>query len=161
MAAVHCALLFTDRRFAPTAFYQAALNVFTIVAALSLWKLLGVYAFAIGYTVGAWAQLAHRVVRGAFRPGYRAARPRCQVHWREILAKPAFFVVYAAGLGSEHHVHARLRHARRSGHGRGARLLHARRGRAAGAPGEPRFPIRCCRRSRACAACSACARPSG
>jgi putative peptidoglycan lipid II flippase len=24
---------------------------------------------------------------------------RCEVHWREILAKPAFFVVYAAGLG--------------------------------------------------------------
>ena len=58
IAAVHCALLYTDRRFAPTAFYQAALNVFTIAGALCLWKFLGVYAFAIGYTAGAWAQLA-------------------------------------------------------------------------------------------------------
>jgi putative peptidoglycan lipid II flippase len=24
---------------------------------------------------------------------------RCEIHWREILSKPAFFVVYAAGLG--------------------------------------------------------------
>ena len=48
-AAVHCALLYTDRRFAATAFYQASLNVFTIVGALSLWKFLGVYGFAIGY----------------------------------------------------------------------------------------------------------------
>ena len=43
--AVHCALLFTDRRFLPTAFYQAALNAFTIAGAVCLWKLLGVYAF--------------------------------------------------------------------------------------------------------------------
>jgi putative peptidoglycan lipid II flippase len=25
--------------------------------------------------------------------------PHCQIHWREILAKPAFFMVYATGLG--------------------------------------------------------------
>ncbi len=30
-SAVYCALLYTDRRFAPTAFYSAALNLFTIV----------------------------------------------------------------------------------------------------------------------------------
>ena len=98
VAAVHCALLFTDRRFLPTAFYQAALNVFTIIAALSLWKLLGVYAFAIGYTLGACAQVG--IVCFAARSGLdTAGAPRCEVHWREILAKPAFFVVYAAGLG--------------------------------------------------------------
>ena len=96
--AVNCALLFTDRRFLPTAFYQAALNVFTIIGALSLWKLLGVYAFAIGYTAGAWAQLA--IVWYSARSGLDAASaPRCQIHWREILAKPAFFMVYAVGLG--------------------------------------------------------------
>ena len=55
--AVYCALLYTGRRFLPTAFYQAALNVFTIIGALSLWKFLGVYAFAVGYTAGAWAQI--------------------------------------------------------------------------------------------------------
>src|SRR5262249_31619163 len=54
--AVQCALLYTGRRFAPTAFYQAALNACTIVAALSLWKVLGLYAFAVGYTLGAWVQ---------------------------------------------------------------------------------------------------------
>jgi putative peptidoglycan lipid II flippase len=96
--AVHCALLYTDRRFLPTAFYQAALNIFTIIGALSLWKLLGVYAFAIGYTAGAWAQLA--IVWFAARSGLdTAAAPGSAIHWREILAKPSFFVVYAAGLG--------------------------------------------------------------
>jgi putative peptidoglycan lipid II flippase len=96
--AVHCALLYTDRRFLPTAFYQAALNAFTIIGALSLWKFLGVYAFAAGYTAGAWAQLA--IVWFAARRGLdTAGAPGCRIHWREILAKPAFFMVYAAGLG--------------------------------------------------------------
>jgi putative peptidoglycan lipid II flippase len=96
--AVHCALLYTDRRFLPTAFYQAALNVFTIIGALSLWKLLGVYAFAIGYTAGAWVQLG--IVWFAARRGLdTAAAPGSPIHWKEILAKPSFFVVYAAGLG--------------------------------------------------------------
>jgi putative peptidoglycan lipid II flippase len=96
--AVHCALLYTDRRFLPTAFYQAALNAFTIIGALSLWKLLGVYAFAVGYTAGAWVQLA--IVWFAARWGLdTAAAPGSPIHWREILARPSFFVVYAAGLG--------------------------------------------------------------
>ena len=56
-AAVYCALLYTGRRFAPMAFYQAALNVFTIAARWCCGAL-GVYAFAIGYTAGACAQLA-------------------------------------------------------------------------------------------------------
>jgi putative peptidoglycan lipid II flippase len=95
--AVQCALLYTDRRFLPTAFYQAALNLFTIVGALSLWKLLGVHAFAIGYTFGAWAQLGIVWFAASARlkkPAFESA-----IHWREILLKPAFFVVYAAGLG--------------------------------------------------------------
>src|SRR5439155_8380884 len=98
VAAVHCALLYTERRFAPTAFYTAALNAFTIVGALSLWKLAGVYAFAARYTLGAWAQLA--IVYFAARTHLdTAAAPQCQIRWREILSKPAFFVVYAAGRG--------------------------------------------------------------
>jgi len=98
IGAVDCALLYTRRRFLPTAFYQAALNVFTIIGALSLWKFLGVYAFAIGYTAGAWAQLA--IVWFAARSGVDTrSAPPCEIHWREILAKPAFFVVYAVGLG--------------------------------------------------------------
>ena len=98
VAAVQCAMLYTDRRFAPAAFYQAALNVFTIAGALCLWKFVGVYAFAIGYTAGAWAQLG--IVYFAARRGLdTAGAPVCEVRWREILTKPAFFVVYAAGLG--------------------------------------------------------------
>ncbi len=98
VAAVHCAMLYTHRRFGPAAFYQAALNVFTIAAALCLWKFVGVLAFAIGYTAGAFAQLA--IVYFAARSGLDTRNlPVCQVRWREILMKPAFFVVYAAGLG--------------------------------------------------------------
>jgi putative peptidoglycan lipid II flippase len=96
--AIHCALLYTDRRFAPTAFYQAALNIFTIICALALWKFLGVYAFAIGYTAGAWAQFA--IVYFAARSGLDTIHaPAFDLHWRDMLGKPAFFVVYAAGLG--------------------------------------------------------------
>ncbi len=98
VGAVHCAMLYTDRRFGPAAFFQAAINVFTIASALCLWKFLGVYAFAIGYTSGATAQLA--MVCFAARSGLKTANPpACKAPWREILMKPAFFVVYAAGLG--------------------------------------------------------------
>ena len=98
VAAVHCALLYTDRRFGPAAFYQAAINVFTIVSALCFWKVLGVYAFAIGYTAGATAQLA--MVYFAARSGLKTSDiPKSAVPAREILLKPAFFMVYAAGLG--------------------------------------------------------------
>jgi len=98
VASLYWALLYTERRFGPTAFYQATLNLFTILAAVTLWRWLGVYAFAIGYAAGACAQLvlAHHAVRGSL-----AASPQvpCNIHWRAILAKPAFFLVYAAGLG--------------------------------------------------------------
>jgi putative peptidoglycan lipid II flippase len=96
--AIYCAVLYTDRRFAPTAFYQAALNAFTIIAALALFRVLGVYAFAIGYTAGAWAQFGI-VWYAARRPLVTEGLPECRMHWAEILRKPAFFVVYAAGLG--------------------------------------------------------------
>jgi putative peptidoglycan lipid II flippase len=98
VAAVYSALLYTDRRFAPTAFYQASLNVFTILAAISLWKVAGVYAFAIGYSAGACAQLA--IVAYVGRDQLKApALPRCDLHWSQILVKPGFFLVYAVGLG--------------------------------------------------------------
>ena len=74
-AALHAAFLFTHRRFAPSAFYQASLNVFTIVGALSLWEWLGVYGFAIGYAVGAWVQLGDRVFRGALQPARASLHP--------------------------------------------------------------------------------------
>jgi putative peptidoglycan lipid II flippase len=97
--AVQCALLYTQRRFAPTAFYQATINISTIAAAFALWKFFGVYAFALGYTAGVCAQLA--IVWFAARRGLKGSdEVECEVRWRDILAKPAFFVVYAAGLAA-------------------------------------------------------------
>jgi putative peptidoglycan lipid II flippase len=96
-AAINCALLYTDRRFAPFAFYQACLNVFTIAGALSLWRVLGVYGFAIGYTVGAWVQFA--VVSFCARAGLKTRDlPPSEVHWREILGRPLAVSLYAVSL---------------------------------------------------------------
>jgi putative peptidoglycan lipid II flippase len=97
IAALHCSVLYTERRFGPTIFYSAALNLGTAIGALALWRMLGVYAFAIGYSAGAWTQLA--IVSIASRPfvGGRSA-PACEVHWRDLLVKPVFFLIYAAGL---------------------------------------------------------------
>ena len=95
-AAVYSAFLYTGRRFGPMAFYQAALNTFTIIGALVLWRAIGVHAFAVGYTVGACFQLA--VVWFAARRELAGGAEPCAISWREIAAKPAFFVVYAAGL---------------------------------------------------------------
>ena len=98
IAALYSALLYTERRFAPTAFYQASLNVCIVVAALALWRLVGVYAFAIGFTVGACVQLF--IVSYVARASLPSkALPPCDLHWREILVKPAFFLVYAVALG--------------------------------------------------------------
>jgi putative peptidoglycan lipid II flippase len=95
--AIHCALLYTARRFAPFTFYQASLNLFTIIGALSLWKVLGVYGFAIGYAVGAWVQLC--VVSFFARAGLeRKGLPACTVHWREIVSRPFMVMIYAVGL---------------------------------------------------------------
>ena len=93
-AALQSAFLFTHRRFAPTAFNQAALNLFTIAGALSLWRTAGVYGFAIGYAVGAWVQLG--IVYFAARSSLHGDQaPEPDVHWRALLAKPASFLVYA------------------------------------------------------------------
>jgi putative peptidoglycan lipid II flippase len=93
-AALHSAFLFTHRRFAATAFNQASLNLFTIIAALSLWRTVGVYGFAIGYTVGAWVQLG--IVFFAARARLRTEPARePDVHWHALLAKPGSFLIYA------------------------------------------------------------------
>ena len=97
IAALYWALLYTERRFGPTAFYQATINLCTILAAASLWRSLGVYAFPVGYALGACVQMA--VVHWAAREDLRAAEvPDATVRRRAVLAKPAFFMVYAAGL---------------------------------------------------------------
>jgi putative peptidoglycan lipid II flippase len=94
VAAIHSALLYTDRRFAPSAFHQATLNVFTIVGALSLWKALGIYSFAIGNVVGAYVQLA--MVYWAARSSLsREPAPECRIPWREIVSKPVSILFYS------------------------------------------------------------------
>jgi putative peptidoglycan lipid II flippase len=94
VAAIYSALLYTDRRFAPSAFQQAVLNVFTILGAVTLWKFVGVYGFAIGYITGACAQLA--MVYSAARPALRDKKvPPCEIHWREIATKPASILLYS------------------------------------------------------------------
>jgi putative peptidoglycan lipid II flippase len=101
VAALYWALLYTQRRFGPTAFYQATVNLTTIVVAASLWRVLGVYAFALGYAAGAAIQLAfvHLAALPTLRmrklpPEESSRGPQ----WPVVLAKPAFFLAYAAGL---------------------------------------------------------------
>jgi putative peptidoglycan lipid II flippase len=97
VTAIHSALLYTDRRFAPSAFHQATLNVLTIVGAVSLWRVVGIYGFAFGYTAGAWTQFA--LVYWAARSDPPPERPpACTIHWREIISKPASILVYSGFL---------------------------------------------------------------
>jgi putative peptidoglycan lipid II flippase len=98
-AALQSALLYTERRFGPSAFYQAVLNVFVIAGALALWRPFGVYGFAIGYTVGAFAQLA--LVWWFARRSWQRLREECPGTTAadhttgELLAKPGSFLIYA------------------------------------------------------------------
>jgi putative peptidoglycan lipid II flippase len=99
MASIHSALLYTDRRFAPSAFYQASLNLFTVAGALSLWGTLGVHGFAVGYALGAWAQFV--VVWWSARSGLDVrGLPECQTYWRDLLAKPLSIMLFAGGLAA-------------------------------------------------------------
>lgn len=97
-SALFGALLYTERRFFIPALYQACLNGCTIVAALSLWKFIGVQGFAVGYVAGAALQLA--IVWAASRDLLRRQRIARQAHpvpvpMREILSKPGMFLTYA------------------------------------------------------------------
>lgn len=110
VAALYSVLLFIERRFGPTAFYQASLNLFTVISALLLWRVLGIYAFAVGYTAGGCAQLA--VVYFASRSSWHAlmasdetepgaaSNPVVGHETAELLAKPGAFLVYAGLLAT-------------------------------------------------------------
>lgn len=97
-AAVHSALLYTERRFGPPAFNQATINAFVIVGALALWKPFGIYGFAIGYSIGAVAQLG---IVWAFGRKSRARLLRdsegdaVTESLRELALKPGAFLAYA------------------------------------------------------------------
>lgn len=104
VAALYSVLLFIERRFGPTAFYQASLNLFTVISALLLWRVLGIYAFAVGYTAGSCVQLAvvyfasrssWRALLAAEEPEPDAANEVVGHETAELLAKPGAFLVYA------------------------------------------------------------------
>lgn len=97
-AAIYSAWLYTKRRFGPTAFYQAFLNVFTIAGALLLWRVIGIYGFAIGYAAGSCGQLV--LVYLASRRDLRQAKldapfADSQPPMGELLGKPGIFLAYA------------------------------------------------------------------
>lgn len=93
-SAIFAALLYTERRFIAPSLYQACLNGGTIIAAISLWKWIGVNGFAIGYVLGAAIQLIATWILS------RDLRARelvsTEVHLGEILGKPALYLVYAS-----------------------------------------------------------------
>jgi putative peptidoglycan lipid II flippase len=100
-AAIHSALLYTERRFGPSAAYQSVLNIFVIAGALALWRPLGIYGFAVGYTCGAFVQYV--IIAGAARRSWKrlveaepAASPSAEDHTAaELLSKPGSFLAYA------------------------------------------------------------------
>lgn len=94
LAGIHGALLYTRRRFAPTAFNQATINVFTILIAVGLWERLGVYGFAAGYTAGACGQclITWLAARTQIDSGTRPSNDRA----RDLLLRPAPVAIYAA-----------------------------------------------------------------
>jgi len=102
-SALFGALLYTERRFFVPALYQACLNGCTIIAALTLWKWIGVEGFALGYVAGAALQctLAWATSRDILRRGRLQRRSATlQVPLREILSSPGMFLAYAGLLAA-------------------------------------------------------------
>ncbi|MES1261581.1 MAG: lipid II flippase MurJ [Acidobacteriota bacterium] len=95
-SALYSALLYTERRFLAPALYQACINGSMILCAVSLWPVLGVKGFAIGYTAGSALQMSLTwfTSRDLRRAGRREAR--VPVALREILQTPGMFLIYAS-----------------------------------------------------------------
>lgn len=102
-SALFGALLYTERRFFVPALYQACLNGCTIVAALTLWKFIGVEGFALGYVAGTAVQfiLTWAVSRDILERGRQQRRAEIPtVPLREILSSPGMFLAYAGLLSA-------------------------------------------------------------
>jgi SAM-dependent methyltransferase len=99
-AAVHCALLYTDRRFAAHGLLPGgAQRVHHRRRAEPCGAVLGRLRVCHRLHGGRVGAVGDCVVRARVRPGHPQP-PRAKVHWREILAGPwRFFVVYAVGPG--------------------------------------------------------------
>jgi putative peptidoglycan lipid II flippase len=97
LAAMRSALLYSNQRFAVPAFYQASVNLFTLAGAFLLWRIAGIYGFALGYAVGSWVQLSILCV--ASRPHLVSADgPLPRLEWRDLIGEPASFLLYSGGL---------------------------------------------------------------
>jgi putative peptidoglycan lipid II flippase len=85
---VYTALLLSRRRFALPSFHHAAVNVVTILAALFLHGRFGVFSFVIGFSAGAWFQLAltHLYTRPLIAEQTAASR---NLHLMDLLRGPA------------------------------------------------------------------------
>ncbi|HVW07022.1 MAG TPA: lipid II flippase MurJ, partial [Bryobacteraceae bacterium] len=91
---IYAALLYTERRFLAPATYQLCINGATVVFALLLWKAIGEYGFAVGYSVGAAVQLA--VTWFASRDLRVERTESVALPSRGILSKPGLYLMYAA-----------------------------------------------------------------
>jgi putative peptidoglycan lipid II flippase len=101
-SALFGALLYTERRFFVPALYQACINGCTIIGALTLWKVIGVEGFAIGYVAGAALQLAITWLSSReFCPALASEKHRFgETPLREILRTPGLFLAYAGLLAA-------------------------------------------------------------
>ena len=103
-SALFGALLYTERRFFIPALYQACLNGCTIIAALTLWKFIGVEGFALGYVAGTALQftLTWAASRDILKRGRRQRKAAvvAPVPLREILSSPGMFLCYAGLLAA-------------------------------------------------------------
>jgi len=91
---IYAALLYTERRFMAPATYQLCINGSTIVFALLLWKAIGEYGFAVGYSIGAAIQMA--VTWFASRDLRAERTESVSLPSHEILSKPGLYLLYAA-----------------------------------------------------------------
>lgn len=91
-AAIYSALLYTERRFIVPGLYQVCLNGVTILGALTLWNVLGMDGFVIGYTCGAGLQLV--LTWRATRELRKAPCAALVEPVTAILLKPGMFVLY-------------------------------------------------------------------
>jgi putative peptidoglycan lipid II flippase len=101
-SALFAALLYTERRFFVPALYQACVNGCTILAALTLWKFIGVYGFAVGYLTGGALQLVMVWTASRDLQKIRPSEPDPEtlVPLREILRAPGMFLLYAGLLSA-------------------------------------------------------------
>jgi putative peptidoglycan lipid II flippase len=92
------ALLYSRRRFAFAAFHHGMVNMVTILTAIVLHARVGALGFAIGYTAGAWLQLAaaYAIARPALGRGQD--NDRREGYW-PLMQGPAYVLLYSLLIG--------------------------------------------------------------